>query len=249
MGRRKVPLLFELRDNLQGHFRPRFRSAHPVQQMVQEFEEPLTPGLHIFVTFLGCRTQIGLLLFMQGRGLDHHLDAINQGAVGNHRGHHRLIVCHASLDVIPAFFHPPDVGAALMMGIGPIEAEYLAAPSLMLGGHESPVAGSGRSLSQPASKTAACIARRLGWAPPGPDLGIVDRLQYLIRIEDQACHVSLNMLKALCPAEHLTIWGRPVMNRGGRPYDRRVFVLILSRVYLLIDSLFIESRRSPLWEQ
>ena len=51
---------------------------------------------------------------------------------------------------------------------------------------------------------------RLGSA--GPDLGIVDALQCLIRIEDQACHISLNMLKALCPAEHLTIWGQPLMN-------------------------------------
>ena len=158
---------------------------------------------------------------MQGRGLDHHLDAINQGAVGNHRGHHRLIVCHASLDVIPAFFHPPDVGAALMMGIGPIEAEYLAAPSLMLGGHESPVAGQ-QAVAIPACLKDRGVHRpttRLGSA--GPDLGIVDALQCLIRIEDQACHVSLNMLKALCPAEHLTIWGQPLMNRGGHPYDRQ----------------------------
>jgi hypothetical protein len=77
MGRRKVPRLFALRADLQGHLRP-LPVGPPVQQMVQEFEEPPTPGLHLCVTVLGCRTQIGFLLFMQGRGLAHHLDAINR---------------------------------------------------------------------------------------------------------------------------------------------------------------------------
>src|SRR5262249_52519787 len=208
----------------------------PVQQVVEECKEPLAPCLHLLVTVCGCRTQIGLLLFIQGRGLDHYLEAINQGAVGNHRRHYCLIACHAPLDVIPPFFHTPDVGTTLMMRIGPIEAKHLAAPSLMLGGHESPMAW------QPAVAVPACLKDRSVHRSPtrlcssGPDLGIVDALQRLIGTEDEACHIPLNMLKALCTAEHITIGGQPLMDGGGHPDDRQHSLNPL-RGYLLIDSL------------
>src|SRR5262249_23699120 len=142
-------------------------------------------------------------------------------AIGNHGRDDCLIACCPSLDVIPPFFHTPDVGASIMMGIGPIQAEYLAAPALILGGHESLVVG------QQVVCLPACFKDRGMHRPTArlcsswPDLGIIDALQRLLGTEDQASHIPRDMLKALCPAEQITIRGQPAMNRGGHPYDRQ----------------------------
>ena len=200
-----MPFLFALRDDLSCHLRP-LPLCPPVQQVVQEVEEPLAPGLHWLITVLGCRTPISLLC-MPGRGLDDHVEAINQGAVGNHRGHHCRRVCHAPLDVIPPFFYPPDVGTAIMMRRGPIPAEHLAAPALMLPRHESSVAWE-QAIGVPAGLKDCGVHRpttRLysSW----PDLGIIDILKGCISPEDQASYIPRDMRKALCTAEHIPDMG------------------------------------------
>ena len=63
MGCWKVFFLFELCDDHEGHF-CLLPVCPSVQQVVEEFEEPPASGLHLLVTFFGCRTPIGLLLFM-----------------------------------------------------------------------------------------------------------------------------------------------------------------------------------------
>src|SRR5207253_10431853 len=70
----------------------------------------------------------------------------------------------------------------------------------------------------------------------GPDLGIGDALKRLIRTEDEARYIPLDMRKALATAQHITIWSQPLMNRGGHPYDRQHGLAPL-RAYLLTDSL------------
>src|SRR5262249_37814451 len=69
-----------------------------------------------------------------------------------------------------------------------------------------------------------------------PDLGIIDALQRLLGTEDQASHIPRDMLKALCPAEQITIRGQPAMNRGGPPHHQQHSLDPLWG-YLLLDSL------------
>jgi hypothetical protein len=107
------------------------------------------------------------------------------------------------------------------MGLGPIEAEHLAAPSLLLWGHESTVAG------PPVVGVPACFKDRGVHRPTTrlcsawPDVGRIDALKGLIGTEEQASYLPLDMLNTLCTAEQIPIWDQPLMDRGGHPYDRQ----------------------------
>jgi len=79
--------------------------------------------------------------------LDHDLHAINQRSIRDDRGHDRLVLRQVFLHMVPGLLHPPDVGAPIMVGIGPIQTEHLAFPSTVLLSYGGPMPQQGLCIS------------------------------------------------------------------------------------------------------
>jgi hypothetical protein len=130
-----MPLLFELLPHLEGNLRALF-IAQAMEEMMEELQDASAGPLHVGRALLDSLLQVRNLLFVPIRLLDHHLDAIKTLAIRHHGGHDGLILRQTPLDVLPGLLHAPTLGASLVMGLCPIQAEHLPpAASMRRGDH------------------------------------------------------------------------------------------------------------------
>jgi len=105
-------------------------------KMMEELHASSSGGLHLGIALLDGLLHVRDLLCVPIRLLNHHLDAIKTLAIRNHGGHDGLILRQTPLDMLPGLLHAPNLGASLVMGICPIQAEHLPpAASMRRGDH------------------------------------------------------------------------------------------------------------------
>jgi hypothetical protein len=149
------------------------------------------------------------------RLLHNHLDSIEAPTIGYHRCDHCLIRSQTVLDMVPRLVHGPYFPPALVMGIGPVQADHLPSTATMGTRHHLAVAWH-QGLSLPAGLKhrfmhGPTAARRV-WLP---HLHMMDPLQRFIRTEEQARHIPTDMVKAISTAKHVTIGGQTATDRLG----------------------------------
>src|SRR4030095_12165479 len=134
--------LFELLHHIEGNLRSLF-IAQAMEEMMEELQDSPAGRLHLGIALLDSLLQVRNLLFVPIRLLDRHLDAIKTLAIRNHGGHDGLILRQTPLDMLPGLLHAPNLGASLVMGICPIQAEHLPPAASMRRGDPPSAGGRG----------------------------------------------------------------------------------------------------------
>src|SRR4029453_9188345 len=122
--------------------------------------------------------------------------------------------------MIPRLFHSPNLGAALVMGIRPIEADHFTPTAAMCPRDNRAMVGH-RPVGCPASlKHGFVHGPPAAGCPRLPHLCIIESLQRFIRTQNQARHIPTDMVKALSTAKHLTIRSQTTADRLGHTNKR-----------------------------
>src|SRR4030095_5999704 len=212
--------------------------------MVEELQDSSAGGIHLGIALLDGLLQVRDLLFVPIRLLDPHLDAVKTFAIRNHGGHEGLIGRQTPLDVVPGLLHSPTLGAALMVGVRPIQAEPFPPAAPMLRGHYLAVEGQQR-VGVPACLKDGFVhgsSARVPLPPPHPHH--IDPFQRLIRTQNEPCHIPADVFKPLIPAKQRAIRGQTLADRLWHPDNWPHAWLPWSRFALLLLSSSISPYRA-----
>src|SRR2546423_1731588 len=112
--------------------------------MMEELQASSAGGLHLGIALLDSLLQVRDLLFEPIRLLDPYLDTVKTLTIRHHRGYDGLILRQTPLDVLPCLLPPPNLGAAIVVSVRPVQAEHFPPAAPMRRGHPLAVEGEQR---------------------------------------------------------------------------------------------------------